>query len=106
MYQLEDIVYSKSQLYVRGLLVHHHGVALVASVLPEVAREIEDVGGVTRLEWVVLVGKVAPQQVHSNHFAPLQSAKQWYAVEYLSVQVPLIHHREVSVVEELKVADE
>ena len=80
MQELEDVVYTGDKLHVRPLGVHD-----IATL-----RELPQfwVIDILRQQWIVLVGKVAPQTFHTNILSPLQLLEQRYAVEDFAVKVP------------------
>ena len=105
---LEYVVETKDQFYIGRVGIHHVGGIGEGAVRAEGARIVEE-GGVAPVlhqEGVVLVRELAPEAVHSDIFAPLQSADEGDAVQYLAVHVPRHHERGVAVVGEFHVADE
>lgn len=80
MYDLEDVVDTGHNLDIGFVGVHE--MTTVGEVHQFVAASI------LRQIRVVLVGKVTPEGVHGNIFAPLQFLDEGDAVEELAVQVP------------------
>ena len=78
--EFEYVVYAEGEFVVWRFGVHHAATS----------REHHEYValGVLLKDRVVLVGQLAPKATECYILAPLQFLKQWYAVEYLAVEVP------------------
>jgi hypothetical protein len=98
MYNLEYIVDTGNNLYIRTMGVHE--IAAVREIHQFVAARI------LRQVGVILVAKVTPKGVHGEIFTPLQLFDKWDTVEEFAVEIPRKHHRGIAVVEELHIVDQ
>ena len=81
MHYLKDVVYTQTQLHIGSVGVYH--VASFWEVHHHVAILVILCIG------VVSVGQLSPKHAETYPLSPLQLAYQRYAVQYLSVQIPV-----------------